>query len=56
LDVLQALQRFYDNNPEQLAQQLQKLMGHLRRTTVLNPAKMLNLNLIEPGLQVCTAV
>jgi uncharacterized protein len=56
LDVLQGVRRFYDSEKEQLGQQTQKLMGFLHSTTVLMAAETLNLELLERGRQVSTAI
>jgi uncharacterized protein len=56
LDVLQGVRRFYDSEKEQLGQQTQKLMGFLNSTTALVASETLDPELLERGLQVCTAI
>jgi uncharacterized protein len=56
LDVLQGVRRFYDSEKEQLGQQTQKLMGFLHSTTALIATETLNLELLERGRQVSTAI
>ncbi len=56
LEVLKALRRFFDNDKEKLAQQSQTLMEHLRSTTILQPADLLDPELLEQALDTSLSI
>lgn len=56
LQVLQTIRRFYDSEPEKLADQKGQLMQHLRSATLLQPTSALGPTLLQEGIARNTAV
>lgn len=56
LQVLQTIRRFYDSEPEKLADQKGQLMQHLRSATLLQPTPALEPGLLQEGIERNTAV
>lgn len=56
LQVLQTIRRFYDSEPEKLADQKGQLMQHLRSSTLLQPTPALEPGLLQEGIECNTAV
>jgi len=56
LQVLEAIRNFYDNEKSKLASQKEKLSGYLQSSTVLNPVRDLQPDLLRQGIAKNTAV
>lgn len=56
LQVLEAIRNFYDNEKSKLASQKEKLSGYLQSSTVLNPVRDLQPELLSQGIAKNTAV
>ena len=57
LEILQAIRRFYDHEPEKLMAFKQEILGNLQRSATLavNPDASLNENLLDRGINANTA-
>ena len=58
LDILQAIRRFYDHEPEKLAAFKTEILNHLQQSTLLpiNKADILTEDLLQKGINANTAV